>query len=144
MYLIQKLNWADKYHPIWLDIIRILFGIVIFAKGIIFIVNQDEVINMIVQSTNEFLSFIIAHYVIASFIVGGIAITIGFFTRTACILQIPAVLGSLILVDYHKNLFALNSLFIYSLLILILLGFFGFFGAGTFSIDNYIKKKSEV
>jgi len=144
MYSVQKLEeWTDKHHPKWLDLIRILLGIIILMKGVAYIFNREEVINMIQQSTSEFLSFSIAHYVIASFLVGGVAIIIGLFTRTACILQIPAILGSIILVDFHKNLFALNSLVGYSVMVLFLLMFYTFYGAGVFSIDNYIKNHSE-
>jgi uncharacterized membrane protein YphA (DoxX/SURF4 family) len=139
MILLKK----SHNHPKWLDLIRILLGLIILTKGVAFIFNKEEVINMIQFSTSEFLSFIIAHYVITSFLVGGIAIIIGFFTRIACVLQVPAVLGSIVLVDYHKNLFALNSLVGYSVLVLFLLLFYTFYGAGVFSIDNYLKKHSD-
>jgi putative oxidoreductase len=144
MYSVQKIEeWADKHHPKWLELIRIILGLIILTKGAAFIFNREEVIDMIQFSTSAFLSFIIAHYVITSFLVGGVAIIIGLYTRTACILQIPAVLGSIVLVEYHKNLFALNSLISYSVLVLFLLLFYTFYGSGVFSLDNYLKKNPD-
>jgi putative oxidoreductase len=131
------------HHPNWLGLLRILLGLLLIVKGIAFIDNKDEVIEMIQTSSSEFLSFMIAHYVIAAYMVGGIAVTIGFYTRTAIITVLPALIGSIIFLDLHRNLFALNSELVYSILILFLFVFYLFYGSGTFSVDFKLKKENE-
>lgn len=97
-------DWTFKHHHKWLDILRIFLGLILIAKGIAFIANSDQVILMITDVEQTFFSFVIAHYVIAGYLVGGIAITIGLITRVAVIFEIPSVLGSMIFVELHKNL----------------------------------------
>ena len=137
-------DWTFKHHHKWLDILRIFLGLILIAKGIAFIANSDQVILMITDVEQTFFSFVIAHYVIAGYLVGGIAITIGLITRVAVIFEIPSVLGSMIFVELHKNLFALNSELGYSLLILALLVFYFFYGSGTISFDYLIKQEEDV
>jgi uncharacterized membrane protein YphA (DoxX/SURF4 family) len=144
MYSLHKIeSWADQHHPKWIDFLRILLGLILIIKGIAFIWNKDEVFLMVHSSTMEFLSFIIAHYVITAYLVGGLAVTSGFLTRFAILFQIPAVLGAIIFIDIHKGLFALNSDLVYSILILFLLFFFLFYGSGNYSVDYYLKKARE-
>ena len=144
MYSLRKVgSWADHHHPRWIDFLRILFGLLLIVKGVAFAANRDKVILMITSSSFEFLSFIIAHYVITAYLIGGIAVTIGFITRIAILFQIPAVIGAIIFIDIHRGLFALNSELGYSVLILFLLFFFLFYGSGNFSVDSYLNKSKE-
>jgi len=101
-------HWTNQHHTNWLDYLRILLGIVLLIKGITFIANKEQVIQII--SNNEFWVFhyIIAHYVIGGYIVCGTAIIIGLFTRLVVLFEIPALLGSIIFVDMHKGLLAIN------------------------------------
>jgi uncharacterized membrane protein YphA (DoxX/SURF4 family) len=144
MYSLQQIgSWADHHHPRWIEFLRIFLGILLIIKGIAFIDNKNEVIGMITESSLEFTSFIIAHYVITALIIGGIAVTIGFFTRIAVLFQIPAVAGAIIFIDIHKGLFTLNSEIGYSVLVLFLLLFFLFYGSGKLSVDFYMAKLKE-
>jgi len=145
MYTLHQLeSWADHHHPKWIDFLRLILGLILIIKGIAFIGNKDEVILMIRTSSFEFLPFVIAHYVIAAYLIGGLAVTIGFLTRFAVLFQIPAVLGAIIFIDIHKGLFTLNSDLGYSILILFLLFFFLFYGSGNYSVDYYLKKYKEI
>jgi putative oxidoreductase len=144
MYSLNKIeSWADHHHPKWIDFLRILLGLILVIKGIAFIANKDEVILMVRYSVFEFLSFVIAHYVITAYLVGGLAVMLGFLTRFAILFQIPAVLGAIIFIDIHSELFALNSDLVYSILILFLLFFFLFYGSGNYSVDSYLRKVKE-
>jgi putative oxidoreductase len=132
-------QWTTKHYPKWLDYLRIVLGMVLLIKGITFIVNKEQVIQLI--SGNEYwvLHYIIAHYVIGGYIVCGIAIILGLFTRLVVLFELPALLGSIIFVDLHKGLLAINSEISYSIIILTLLLFFLLYGSGKFSIDYYIQ-----
>ncbi len=61
-------QWADAHHPKWLDILRVFLGLVLVAKGISFIGNTELIANMLRDSSVEFLSIAIAHYVIVAHI----------------------------------------------------------------------------
>jgi putative oxidoreductase len=132
-------QWTDQHHPKWLDYLRIILGIVLLIKGISFIVNKEQVAQMITGNEFWVLHYIIAHYVIGGYIVCGTAIIIGLFTRLVVIFEIPALLGSIIFVDLHKGLLAINSEMAYSIIILALLIFFLIYGPGKISIDYYIQ-----
>ena len=147
MNKLQKIEyWADHHHPKWLDIIRIILGLVLITKGIAFIFNKGEIVQMLSSSStsmSEFVAFYGGHYVIVAFIVGGLFVTIGFITRWALLFQLPAILGEIIMVDFHKNFFALNSEFHYLILIIVLMIFFILYGSGKISFDHWLLKWKE-
>ncbi len=136
-------QWADAHHPKWLDILRVFLGLVLVAKGISFIGNTDLIVNMLRDSSVEFLSIAIAHYVIVAHITGGILIAIGLITRVAVLFQIPILLGAIFFVNVFKGFFAINSDLPFSVLVLMLLFFFLIYGSGPWSVDNYIQKHSD-
>ena len=137
MNTIQKIEvWGDTHHPRWLDIIRIPFGIFLLYKGIYFIQNTDAILALIESPDGAFLAFSIAHYVAFAHLVGGLLITLGMFTRMACMFQIPVLLGAVFYINLSKGIF--NSEFEISLLVLILLIVFLVLGSGKISVDNYI------
>ena len=92
---------------------------------------------------SEFVSFYAAHYVIVAFIVGGLFVAIGFVTRWALLFQLPAIIGEIIMVDFHKNLFVLNSDLSYKILIFVLMVFFILYGSGKISFDHWLLKWKE-
>ncbi len=140
MNTIQKIeSWADQHHPLWIDYLRILLGIILIVKGITYIVNNEEVMRMIAQKEYWVIHYIIAHYVIGGYLVCGTLIIIGLFFRLAVVFELPALLGSIILIDLHKDFFTINSELLYSIIILILLLFFFFYGPGKRSVDYYIQ-----
>ena len=147
MNVLQKIEyWADHHHPVWLDAIRIVLGLVLITKGVAFIINRQEVIQKLTSSTtgmSEFVAFYAGHYVIVAFIVGGLFVAIGFITRWALLFQLPAILGEIIMVDFHRNFFALNSQFNYLILVLVLMIFFILYGSGKISFDHWLLKWKE-
>ncbi len=148
MYAISKLrssgekieHWADLHHLEWFEYLRIFFGVILVAKGITYIINKDVVISMVENSEFSVLHYAIAHYVIGGYIVCGMAIAFGLFTRIAILFEIPAVFGSLIFLDLHKNLFVLNSVIVFSIIVLTLCIFYLVYGPGKLSIDYYMER----
>ena len=140
MNSIQKIeSWADQHHPLWLDYLRILLGIVLIVKGITYVVNNEEVMNMIAQKEYWVIHYLVAHYVIGGYLVCGTLIIIGLFFRLAVVFELPALLGSIVFIDLHKDFFAINSELIYSIIVFALLLFFFFYGPGKRSVDYYIQ-----
>lgn len=135
----QVENWADNHHPMVVDYLRFLLGAVLIIKGISYVVNNIEVMNMISFQEYWVLHYAIAHYVIGGSIVCGILIITGLFFRMAVVFEIPALLGSIIFIDLHSQFFAINSGLFYSIVILLLLVFFFIYGPGKYSLDYYLE-----
>lgn len=137
-------NWADHHHPKWIDYLRVLLGIVLILKGIALIINRDQVIiNMEMSNIDVFSFLVTSQYVLVFYIAGGLLLAVGLLTRVIALFQIPVIIATIIFIDYHKGLFALNSELIYSILILGLLLFFFVYGSGNFSIDYLLSKSKE-
>ncbi len=151
MYAVSKLrssgkkigNWANLHYPRWFEYLRIFFGVILVTKGIAYIINKDVVISMIENSEYWVLHYAIAHYIIGGYIACGTAIAFGLFTRIAVLFEIPALLGSIIFMDFHKNLFELNSAIVYSIIVLALCFFFLIYGSGKISVDNLIEQQRD-
>ncbi len=133
-------HWADEHHPKWIDIVRIFLGLVLIAKGVSFLGNTEIIVQMLQNSTVEFLSIAIAHYVIIAHLMGGILISVGLLTRIAVLFQIPILIGAIIFVNLSNGFFAINSDLPFSVLVLTVLIFFLIYGSGPWSVDNYIQK----
>lgn len=145
MYRTQRIEaWADRHHPKWIDYLRILLGIILLLKGIALVVNREQVlINMELSNIDVFSFLVTSQYVLVFYIAGGILVAIGLLTRVIVLFQIPILIATIIFIDYHKGLFALNSELIYSILILGLLIFYLIYGSGKFSVDYLIGKSKE-
>jgi uncharacterized membrane protein YphA (DoxX/SURF4 family) len=70
----------------------------------------------------------------------GVLIIIGLFTRWATILMAPILLGAVIFVNAPGGVFAAESEFGFSLVVLLMLVFFFVEGGGRLSLDDYFKK----
>lgn len=147
MNTLQRIEyWVDHHHPVWLDFIRIIIGMLLITKGIAFILNKNEIVSMLAERStemSEFVAFYAGHYVIVALIVGGIFVTIGFVTRWALLFQLPAIIGEIFMTDFHHDLFVLNSELNYLILILVLMVFFIFYGSGKVSFDHWLLKWKE-
>ena len=138
-------HWADKHHPGWIDYLRILLGIILILKGITLIINREQVmLNMELSSIDVFSFLVTSQYVLVFYIAGGLLVAMGLLTRVIVLFQIPILAATIIFIDYHKGLFALNSELIYSLLILGLLIFYFVYGSGKFSVDYLLSKSGEA
>jgi putative oxidoreductase len=145
MYWTQHIeDWADHHHPKWIDFLRILLGLVLMVKGIALILNSRQVvINMETSHIDVFSFLVTSQYVLVFCIAGGLLVAIGLLTRVIVLFQVPILIATIIFIDYHKGLFALNSELVYSLLILGLLIFFFIYGSGKFSVDYLLSKSKE-
>jgi len=142
--VIKLESWADRHHPKWIDILRVVLGIIFIIKGVALIEHREQVIMMMEKSNIDLFTFSLSsQYVIAFDLAGGFFIAIGLLTRLIVLFQLPVVVLSIVFIDYHQNLFALNSELGYLVLIMALVIFFLFYGSGPISVDNYISKRKE-
>ena len=89
----------------------------------------------IMQPVDEsFNAFWVTHYVALAHLAGGVFIAIGLLTRFSVIVQLPVLIGAVII----NFMGVLNMMeLIQSLIILALLLFFTFYGSGRFSADHF-------
>ena len=144
MNLLQKIDsWAYRHHPKWLDVLRILLGVIIFMKGYFFIKNTDMLMSIMTNSKFPWVSLILAHYVAFAHLVGGFMIAIGLLTRLVVIFQLPVLIGAVIFVNAQHGFFSENSELMFSIIVLFLLIFFLIYGSGPMSIDESWNKNEK-
>ncbi|GAA4793583.1 hypothetical protein GCM10023231_22370 [Olivibacter ginsenosidimutans] len=141
MNLIHRIeHWGDTHHPRWLDVVRIVLGAVIFAKGVSFIADTS-ILYQLLTNANFHLSILSAvHYIAFAHLVGGIFIALGLVTRVAVAFQLPILFGAVFFVNITNGFSFLNSEFWFSLIVLLLLLLFFIVGSGTYSLDHAMDK----
>jgi putative oxidoreductase len=145
MSVIQKIeDWGDRHHPKWIDILRILLGLVIFLKGVQFVANTDALMKIMDHSKFPWVSFSLAHYVAFAHLVGGLLIMLGLITRVAIVFQLPVLIGAVIFINAQKGFFSVNSELSFSLIVLFLLLFFLVEGSGPLSVDEFMRRHHNV
>lgn len=145
MNLLQRIDrWGETHHPRWLDGIRVLLGIFLFYKGVVFIQNID-VLKAVINENPALtvMSFWLAHYIVFAHLTGGVLIIFGLLTRVAVLANIPVLLGAIIFVHTSTGLFSVHGGVGLSILVLLLLVFFLVEGSGPISFDDYIRRHPE-
>jgi putative oxidoreductase len=142
MHLLGQIDrWSEKHHPKWLDIIRIILGIILFIKGIYIIRNATGIISQVQNQYNaQYFAMLMVHYIAIANISGGILVAIGLLTRFAILLQLPILLTALILTAFPGNLSFSGIEHVTSAFVLLVLLFFLVEGSGPLSVDAYLKK----
>jgi len=130
MEAVRKLNkWANSHTSLPLDIVRIVLGA--------FISVDTKYLYDILNPLDEWLGTVmIVHYVTMAHLAGGILIVIGLITRLAVLVQIPVVIGAILInfigVMNTTNLLASAAVFLACL-------FFLVYGSGKHSVDYALK-----
>jgi len=130
-------DWGNSHRPGFLDFFRIILGCYITYKGLYFVTHIDT-LEITASGINVyFAGLTIAHYIVFAHILGGPMILVGIFTRFACLIQLPVLIGAVFLVNSPKGFLSMGQHMELwtSLLVLIGLIVFMIFGAGRFSID---------
>jgi uncharacterized membrane protein YphA (DoxX/SURF4 family) len=136
-------RWGNSHRPGFLDILRIALGVFITYKGLHFITHMNELENTTSGINVWFAGAFLAHYVIFAHILAGPLIVVGLFTRIACLIQLPILIGAVVLVNYPKGLFSVGNHMELEISLIVMVGLIIFmvFGAGKYSIDA--KRRSE-
>lgn len=147
MTILQRFEqWGDSHHPKWLDIIRILLGVFLFYKGIDFLQNLPSVKGELHSKTSfgEYTILLLGHYVVFAHIIGGILLTVGLFTRFACLIQIPILLGAIIFINSGNSAVKPYSELFLSVIVLLLLFYFLIVGNGPWALKFKENEKRHV
>ena len=138
MTILHQLDRWSTTHPRLTLFLRAALGIALTTKGISFISDMVSFKALLVGSSFSFLSDWVALVITWIHLLCGFLITIGLFTRFSALIQIPILIGAVI-INASTGIFTPGSELIYSLLILILLVFFAIEGGGELSLDRFIK-----
>lgn len=146
MNVVQRVeHWGDAHHAKWLDIVRIVLGLIIFSKGVALISDtgylQDLLFRNSIFGFSSVMASVALHIVAFAHLVGGILITIGLVTRFAVVIQIPILICAVFFVNVANGFSALNSELWLSIIVLSLLVLFWVVGSGPFSVDQQLKKR---
>ena len=142
MNVIERIeHWGDAHHPRWLDLLRIVLGIVIFLKGVTFLADTESLRRLIEQTHIQIYTWGVVHYIAFSHLVGGILIAIGLITRVAIGFQLPVLIGAVFFINITRGLSFLNSELWISLVVLVLLVVFFVIGSGPYSLDHQMRER---
>jgi|GEM_PF-231627 len=139
-------RWGNSHRPGFLDLFRVILGLFITYKGLYFITNIGT-LEITTQGLNaSFAGINIAHYVAFAHILGGPMILLGVYTRFACLIQLPILIGAVFLVNAPKGFLSLGQHMELWISVIVLLGLVTFiiFGAGRFSVDNIRRRDAEA
>lgn len=131
-------NWGDHHHPKWLDLFRIVLGVILIWKGILFALNLNAFTNLMMQhrlGAAVALS-IAAHLIIGFHIIGGFFITIGSHTRLFSLLNLPILIVAVLFVNLTQNIFSPYAEFWLSCSVLAALVCFLIEGDGVWSVEH--------
>ncbi|HVS96988.1 MAG TPA: DoxX family protein [Puia sp.] len=142
MNLVQRVeHWGDTHHPLWLDFVRIVLGIFLCYKGIDFLMNMGQMLNLITNkmSFGSFTAMLMSNYISFAHLLGGILLIMGVLTRFACLVNIPILLGAVFFVN--TTLYRPFSEVLVSVLILLLLILFLIVGNGKLQMLSFREEK---
>ncbi len=138
MNVVQRVeHWGDTHHPQWLDIVRILLGAFLCYKGINFLMNMGQMLDLITNkmSFGSFSTMLMSNYVAFAHILGGILLIMGVLTRFACVIQIPILVGAIIFLN--TTLYRPFSEILLSIVVLLLLILFLVVGNGPIQLLKF-------
>ena len=143
MNLAKKIAaWGDNHHPWVLDIVRIILGLFLMNKGIVFLEDSGYLRDLILEkeAINQPPALIsaIVFYVSYIHVLGGGLMALGLFTRLWAVLQFPVVFGAVFLVNIIRP-FVFAELWL-SIIVLSLLTLFIIIGSGPISLDRLLKR----
>lgn len=137
METISNLNrWANRHTNFFTDVLRVLFGAFLFYKGIYFLSEPNYLDELLrnVHSSGTYLTLV--HYVALAHVCGGLFIMLGLLTRLCSLIQLPILLGAVI-VNFVGVMEWSN--FLQALITFLVCVGFTLYGSGRHSVDYSLK-----
>ncbi len=137
-------EWGDHHHPMWVDFLRILLGMLLIAKGFFYAMHAHAITNLMLENQMQYLIFMAAQYTILFHIAGGILIAFGLLTRFSSLMNLPTLICAVFFINLPKGMLPFNSELLLSVLVLVLLIFFLILGDGKFSAEHFISVHKDI
>ena len=103
MSYINKLEtWGNAHHPKWFDYIRIILGLFLCYKAIMFLVNISTMVSLMQnfdKDASAFMTVFLGQFVTIITLLSGIFLIFGVHTRLICLIQIPILIGAIIILN---------------------------------------------
>lgn len=136
------LKWEQSKHKLFVLFFRVLLGVIITFKGIIYLGNLTSPDSLVQHGAlYRFAESFWVYYAALASLICGILIITGFLTRVAVIMQIPVLIGAVLFINPGDHVFALNGKLAVSLAVLGMLTYFFLKGPGEMSMDNYLRNQ---
>lgn len=142
-YLVVLKERIEGYRHIAIEFLRILFGLFLVGKGYTYVENPSELAYYITLVGIPGYTDLIVHYIVAAHVVGGLLIAIGLYTRLVLLIQIPVVLGAILMVHAQNGLLNSGLQLETAVLSLLLLSSFLYYGSGRWSFDHLVLQKKQ-
>lgn len=123
------------------DLLRVYLGIALFARGMLFILNADPLMQLSGIKEGAMWQVLVMHYIAPAHMMGGALLALGLLTRLAAIAQIPILFGAVFFVHWGDGLLTAGQGFELAALTLFALVLFAVFGPGHMSMDARIFPK---
>lgn len=127
--------------PRWLTALRIVLGLTLLWRAISFI-RDTTILKSMIQETGVSVfsqnSGVLVFLITFFNLLGGLFISVGLFTRTSSIVQIPILIFAAFFVNI-KTAGQSSFELILSILVLLLLILFSIKGSGSLSADEYFR-----
>ena len=134
-----RVNSANN--PVWMDGLRILLGLFLLIKGVMFLEYSSDVFYIFSSSQDLIDTKRAAALTSVVHIVGGAMIAFGCLTRLALLLQFPILIGAVMIVNPQRGIGMENTELWLSLVVMALLLFFMIVGPGRYSVDNKVLRQ---
>jgi uncharacterized membrane protein YphA (DoxX/SURF4 family) len=123
------------------DLLRIYLGVALFVRGALFVSNPARAQALIERSGDWFMPMLLAHFIGAAHLVGGLLLAIGLATRLAAAVQVPILLGAVFFVHWRDGLLNQSQSLELAGLVLAMLVCYSLCGAGAVSIDAVLHRR---
>lgn len=136
----EMIDWLNTHRDNAYSIIRIFLGSILLIRAFIFLFNPSAITSIAGAQETYFLNSLI----MATHLIGGLLLTIGYQTRIAAAMQIPILIGAVFFIHFKEGLIDAGQSLELSILVMFLLFVFLLFGSGPYSLDYYGKRKKEL
>lgn len=145
-YLKRLEIWGNNHHPKWVDYVRIILGILLCYKAIVFLVDMSYLVSImksaIDQDMSAFMIVFFGQFIVIVTLISGIFLIFGIHTRLICAIQIPILIGAIILLNWSGSTGAFELLF--TLITLVLLVAFLVLGNGPLSYSSMFHEEDKA
>jgi putative oxidoreductase len=136
------LKRSSDTQPVWLTLVRVILGIILFWKGIEFIQDSSRLESLLQNSRLHFVdnNMRMLTYIIPYInLLGGLFIASGLFTRWTSLIQIPILIGAVVFSNMEGGMSFSNNDLVLSIITLVLLIVFVIKGSGYISADEFFR-----
>lgn len=129
---IQK--WLEDHRDLGYGMVRVYLGIALTVRGLLMLLNPESIARL----AGEQQLYMYYAYIVGAHLVGGLLLAMGMWTRLAALVQIPVLVGAIVLIHLGQGLMTAGQSLELASLVLILLSVFAIFGSGPLSVRTWM------